>query len=511
MANKIKTRYICQSCNADFPKWMGRCSECQAWNSLEEQLVKPKNATVNRLTTASQAWAHADQVELLRLQDIKYQEEDRLKSGLGELDRVLGGGMVPGSLILLGGEPGIGKSTLLLQSAFFMAEKMNHRVIYVSGEESATQIKSRASRLGFEASEQFNLLPETDMEAIVALLERTRPDVAVIDSIQAVYDPRLESAPGSISQVKNTCNLLMKLAKQLGISVWVIGHVNKDGDIAGPKVLEHMVDTVLYFEGERYRSFRLLRTIKNRFGATHEVGIFDMTGIGLEEVENPSAMFLSEFDGDNIGSAIVATLEGTRPLVVEIQALSYSSHANFPKRSSNGIPFQRVTQIIAVLEKRVGLNLAKSDVLVNVVSGLNIEEPAADLGVAMAMISSIRNLALDRRTLFIGEVGLGGELRGVNQLERRLKEAVKLGFSRALVPAHNLPLREPVEGIEVIGVRKLLEALKYLPRPQQPEGPPAAHEGGNGSHPPQPETGEPAGRGPSAELLAALLEAEMNQ
>ncbi|PKL77253.1 MAG: DNA repair protein RadA [Candidatus Melainabacteria bacterium HGW-Melainabacteria-1] len=462
---KTKTRYVCQSCSAETPKWSGKCAECGAWNTLEEQLVLAKNAlSINRLSEIK--WQHADPVELLRLQDISYHEDDRLRSGLGELDRVLGGGMVPGSLILLGGEPGIGKSTLLLQSAFTMAEKMNHRVIYVSGEESAQQIKSRASRLGYEASERFMLLAETDMQAICALLERTRPAVVVLDSIQAVFDPRLESPPGSVSQVKNTCNLLIRLAKQLGISIWVIGHVNKEGDIAGPKVLEHMVDTVLYFEGERYRSFRLLRTIKNRFGATHEVGIFDMTGAGLEEVENPSALFLSEFDGDNIGSAIVATQEGTRPLLVEIQALSYNTHASFPKRSSNGIPFQRLTQLIAVLEKRIGLNLSKSDVLVNVVSGLTIEEPAADLGVAMAMISSIRNLALDRRTLFIGEIGLGGELRAVTQLERRLKEAVKLGFTRALVPAQSLPLREAVDGIKVIGVRKLLEALKYLPRPQ---------------------------------------------
>ncbi|MGV3524885.1 MAG: DNA repair protein RadA [Candidatus Sericytochromatia bacterium] len=458
---KAKIRYVCQSCHADYPKWMGKCDACQSWNSLEEQLVQPKN---NRLAAATAAWAHADTVELMRLQDIRYAEEDRLCSGLGELDRVLGGGMVPGSLILLGGEPGIGKSTLMLQSAFAMAEQMGHAVVYVSGEESAQQIKSRASRLGFDNSERFHLLAETDMQNVLTLLEQTRPAVAVIDSIQAVYDSRLETAPGSVSQVKNTCNLLLKLAKGQGISIWVIGHVNKDGDIAGPKVLEHMVDTVLYFEGERYRSYRLLRTIKNRFGATHEVGVFDMTGIGLEEVANPSALFLSEFDGENSGSAIVATLEGTRPMLVEIQALSYPSYANFPKRSSNGIPFQRLIQLIAVLEKRVGLNLSKSDVLVNVVSGMAIEEPAADLGVALALVSTVRNLALDRRTLFIGEVGLGGEIRAVNQLERRLGEALKLGFTRAIVPAHNLPLREPLPGLEVVGVKKLFEALRFLPR-----------------------------------------------
>lgn len=456
---KTRTQYICQSCSASFPRWMGKCGECGAWNSLEEQLVVKK---VNPL--AQQVWQHADQTELLRLQEIQYAEQDRLKSGLDELDRVLGGGMVPGSLILLGGEPGIGKSTLMLQSAHAMAEDQGWAVIYVSGEESAQQIKSRAARLGYTQSQNFRLLPQTDLQPIIQMLEHEKPAVAVIDSIQAIYDSRLESPPGSVSQVKNTCNLLMQLAKRQGVSIWIIGHVNKDGDIAGPKVLEHMVDTVLYFEGERYRSFRLLRTIKNRFGATHEVGVFDMTGAGLEEVSNPSALFLSEFDGQNSGSAIAATLEGTRPLLVEIQALCYSSYANFPKRSSNGIAHQRLVQLLAVLEKRVGINLSKSDVLVNVVSGLSVEEPAADLAVALALISSQRDLTLDRRTLYIGEVGLGGEIRAVTQLERRLKEALKLGFERAIVPAHNLPLREEVPGMQVIGVSKLMGALKYLPR-----------------------------------------------
>lgn len=460
---KIKKRFVCQSCSAEFPKWMGKCSECQSWNSLEEQLVQPVN---NRLS--QQKWQHADPVELLRLQEINYLEQDRLYSGIAELDRALGGGMVPGSLVLLGGEPGIGKSTLLLQSAYWMAEKKQYRVIYVSGEESAQQIKSRAQRLGFSHSEYFQLLPETQLETIMAILDQQQPAVVILDSIQAVYDSRLESPPGSVSQVKNTCNLMMKLAKQQGISTWIIGHVNKDGDIAGPKVLEHMVDTVLYFEGERYRSFRLLRTIKNRFGATHEVGVFDMTGSGLAEVTNPSALFLSEYNGDNSGSAIVPTLEGTRPLLVEIQALTYSTYANFPKRSSNGIPYQRLIQIIAVLEKRVGLNLSKSDALVNVVSGLEVAEPAADLGVAMALVSSVRNVALDRKTLYLGEVGLGGEIRTVSQLERRLKEGLKLGFERAIVPQNNLPLdNQDLKGMELVGVKTVMQALKTIPRDEK--------------------------------------------
>ncbi|PIQ23605.1 DNA repair protein RadA [bacterium (Candidatus Blackallbacteria) CG17_big_fil_post_rev_8_21_14_2_50_48_46] len=455
---KIKTRYLCNSCGADTPKWMGKCPECGAWNSLEEQLVQDKK---NRMDLV-QRYGHGDMVELLRLQEIAYTETDRLKTGLGELDRALGGGLVPGSLVLLGGEPGIGKSTLLLQSAFHMAEKQGQEVIYVSGEESAQQIKSRAQRLGFDQSENFFLLAETEMQTIVPLLDQRRPAVAILDSIQAVYDSRLESPPGGISQVKNTCNLLLKLAKQQHICIWIIGHVNKDGDIAGPKVLEHMVDAVLYFEGERYRSFRLMRTIKNRFGATHEVGVFEMTGVGLEAVENPSALFLAEYTAETSGSAVGVTMEGTRPLLVEIQALSYSSFASFPKRSANGISHQRLIQILAVLEKRVGLNLSKSDVLVNVVGGLTIEEPAADLAVAMALISGVRDIALDGRTVYLGEVGLAGEIRSVAQLERRLLESCKLGFTRAIVPCSNLPLKEKIEGMEIIGVKKLTEALRTL-------------------------------------------------
>lgn len=453
---KIKTRYVCSDCGASYPRWSGQCGECQSWNTLEERLVDSR-----KKKDPVQHWQHADTVDLLRLQDIVYSEADRLSSGMGELDRVLGGGLVPGSLILLGGEPGIGKSTLMLQTAFQMAEHRQQKIVYVSGEESSQQIKSRAARLNLHASEHFYLMAETDMRRVLTLLEHENPSMLVIDSIQAVYDSLLETPPGGVSQVKNTCNLLMKYAKQKGVAVWVIGHVNKDGDIAGPKVLEHMVDTVLYFEGERYRSFRMLRTIKNRFGATHEVGVFDMTVRGLEEVLNPSALFLAEFDSDNSGSAITCTLEGTRPIMVELQALTYGSYANFPKRSANGVAYQRLVQIIAVLEKRLGLNLSKSDVLINVVSGLQVEEPAADLGVAMALVSSLRNVPLNANTLFVGEVGLGGEVRSISQLERRLSEAQKLGFQQAVVPAGNLPLKAEVD-LKVFGVKKVMEALKYL-------------------------------------------------
>lgn len=455
---KFKTRYVCDHCGAESPKWLGKCLECGAWNSFQEQLISPQKHRLD----SDQIYAQGEAVELLRLQEIAYHEADRLKTGLQELDRAVGGGLVPGSLVLLGGEPGIGKSTLLLQSAFCMAEQQGHPVIYISGEESAQQLKARAQRLGFEQSQNLFILAETEMQTILSVLAQRQPVLAILDSIQAVYDSRLESPPGGVSQVKNTCNLLLKLAKQKQITIWIIGHVNKDGDIAGPKVLEHMVDTVLYFEGERYRSFRLLRTIKNRFGATHEVGVFEMTGLGLQGVDNPSALFLSEYTAGTSGSVVGVTLEGTRPLLVEIQALSYASCANFPKRSANGIHLQRLIQILAVLEKRVGLNLSKFDVLVNVVGGLSIEEPAADLAVALALVSGVRDIPLDGQTVCLGEVGLAGEIRSVSQLERRLLEAAKLGFMRALVPAANLPLQEVVEGLEIVGVCKLTEALRVL-------------------------------------------------
>lgn len=461
---KPKTRYTCDECGTESIRWTGQCSACNSWNTLVEHVVLDIKAT----TTTTMLSYQAQPPQMYYLQDIAMQEHPRLPTGLGELDRVLGGGIVPGSLILLGGEPGIGKSTLLMQTAFYVAETLRKKVIYVSGEESGQQIKLRAERMGFTHSEYFHLLPETEVAVIAQLLESQKPSVAILDSIQAVYDSRLDSPPGSISQVKNTSNLFLKLAKQHDISTWIIGHVNKEGSIAGPKVLEHMVDTVLYFEGERYKSYRLLRTIKNRFGATHEVGVFDMTGLGLAEVSNPSALFLAEFQTDQSGSAIVVTLEGTRPILVEIQALSYPTYTNLPKRSSNGIGYQRLIQIVAVLEKRIGLSLSKADVLVNVVSGLTIDEPAADLGTAMALLSSVRDIAIDPQTVFIGEIGLGGEIRNVNQIELRLKEAVKLGFNRAIIPASALPLQENIPGMTTVGVRKLMEALVHLKRQEIP-------------------------------------------
>lgn len=453
---KAKTRYICQECSSEFLRWSGRCSECGNWNTLEEQLVQTKSAQQLSLPTSDKP------LNLVKLQDVQPEDHARISTGLQELDRVLGSGIVPGSLILLGGEPGIGKSTLLMQMGFFIAETLKKTVIYVTGEESGQQVKLRAQRMGLEESEYFYLLPENDIPLILQLLEQEKPTITIIDSIQAVYDSRLNSPPGSISQVKNTANAFLHVAKRNNVATWLIGHVNKDGDIAGPKVLEHTVDTVLYFEGERYKSYRLLRTNKNRFGATNEVGVFEMSGLGLTEVLNPSKLFLAEFDSSSSGSAIISTLEGTRPLLVEIQALCYSTYLNFPKRSTNGVSHQRLIQILAVLEKKVGLNLSKSDVLVNVVSGLQINEPGADLGIAMAVVSSVRDIPIDRKTIFIGEVGLGGEVRNINQIESRLKEAVKLGFNRAIVPASSLPLNEAISGIKTIGIKKLREAILHI-------------------------------------------------
>ncbi|HEY9900031.1 MAG TPA: DNA repair protein RadA [Pantanalinema sp.] len=454
---KLKTKYVCQQCASEQPRWMGKCPECNAWNSLVEEAVSAPAPTgaAKPGTFKSPAIGRAPQ----RLRDVSIHDEERFSSGLGELDRVLGGGVVPGSLVLLGGDPGIGKSTLLLQVAQHLAG-IGRRVLYVSGEESARQIRMRARRLGAE-NDHLYVLAETDMSVIAATLSEVQPEWAVIDSIQAIYDPDLNSAPGSVSQVRGATGTLMRLAKDQGISLCIVGHVTKEGTLAGPRVLEHMVDTVLYFEGDRFKSYRLVRAVKNRFGSTNEVGLFEMQEAGLQEVTNPSAVFLAERTKETTGSAIVSTMEGTRPLLVEIQALVSPSTLASPRRASTGIEHNRMVQILAVLEKRVGLPLSKYDVYVNVVGGLSIEEPAGDLGVALAVASSMRDVALAPEAIAMGEVGLNGEIRGVNGLEARLKEAAKLGFTKAIVPAHSLDdksLRLP-KGLEVVGVNRLYDAI----------------------------------------------------
>ncbi|RCL57499.1 MAG: DNA repair protein RadA [Synechococcus sp. MED-G68] len=419
--------FVCQSCGAQTRQFFGRCSSCGSWNSLVEQTA-PKHDGRRRRAPAESAAAPVAR-RSTAMADLGDRPIQRLESGYPELDRVLGGGVVPGSLVLVGGDPGIGKSTLLLQSASVMANRLS--VLYVSAEESAQQVKLRWLRLGGE-SEGLQLLAETDLELVLEELEALRPDVAIIDSIQALHDANLSSAPGSVAQVRECAASLQRLAKRQNTALLLVGHVTKEGMLAGPKVLEHLVDAVLTFEGDRFASHRLLRAVKNRFGATHELGVFEMQGQGLVEVNNPSELFLS---GDEAsGVATIVSCEGTRPLVVDLQALVSTTSYASPRRTATGIAVNRLHQILAVLEKHMGLPLSRFDCYLAVAGGLDVEEPAADLGVAAAVVASYRDLILPAGTVLLGELGLGGQLRPVGQLELRLQEAVRLGFRRAVVP-----------------------------------------------------------------------------
>jgi DNA repair protein RadA/Sms len=450
---KIRTKYICQNCTGEQARWYGRCPDCDAWNTLVEEVV----AAATPATKAVAAKVASARSRPMPIAHVEMTEEERLATGIEELDRVMGGGIVPGSLVLLGGDPGIGKSTLLLQVSQLLASS-GRRVLYCSGEESARQIRLRARRLEAEHPNLY-VQAETDVRAIEAAVLDLRPDWAVIDSIQAVYDPDSNSLPGSVSQVRAATAAMMRVAKEEGVALCLVGHVTKEGTLAGPRVLEHMVDTVLYFEGDRFKSHRLIRAVKNRFGSTNEVGIFEMEGAGLREVTNPSEIFLSERAADASGSAIVPTMEGTRPLLVEVQALVSPSPLAQPRRSATGVEHNRLVQILAVLEKRVGLGLSKTDVYLNVVGGLEIGEPAADLGVALAVASSLRDVTIPADLVAIGEVGLNGEIRAVSSLEARLREAAKLGFKKAIVPAHNLSQESLPAGLEVIGTTRLMDAI----------------------------------------------------
>ena len=447
---KEKIHYSCQECGYSSAKWLGKCPECGGWNSfLEEIKVEAKKIKVVK----------ADSVTLKRLQDITFDAHERILTCFSEFNRALGGGIVKGSLILIGGDPGIGKSTLLLQAAYNLAEKNKKPVIYASGEESFEQISLRAKRMGFTKSDYFFILSENDINIIAHKIREIQPIFAVVDSIQAIYDKSMDSIAGSITQVRNNTALLMDIAKSNNIAMSIVGHVNKEGHIAGPKVLEHLVDTVIQFEGDKYRSYRILRSTKNRFGATSEIGVFEMTGDGLREVTNPSELFLAEYSADNSGCSIVATMEGTRPILVEVQALTYTSGMANPRRLANGMDYNRLVQILAVLEKRLGLPLGKLDVVVNVVGGLEIDEPAADLGVAIALISTLRDIPVEDHTIFLGEIGLMGEIRSIAQIEQRLKESVKLGFTKAIIPQRCLPLKEKITGIQVVGVKRIIDVL----------------------------------------------------
>jgi DNA repair protein RadA/Sms len=448
---KPRSLYVCNECGAESSQYFGRCPSCGSWNALVEQVITaPANSTrAAARTTKRAADATTPQpLTSLTLPQIADYPQSRLPSGYGEFDRVLGGGIVPGSLVLIGGDPGIGKSTLLLQVANLLAAR--YRMLYVCAEESGQQVKLRSQRLGItnEKSDNLYLLPETDLETILRELESLRPQVAVIDSIQALYFASLNSAPGSVSQVRECTSALMQIAKREHITLFIVGHVTKEGAIAGPKVL--------YFEGDRFASHRLLRSVKNRFGATHELGVFEMADGGLAEVPNPSALFLGNRDEQSPGTATIVACEGTRPLVVELQALVSPTSYPSPRRSTTGIEYNRLLQILAVLEKRVGIPLSKLDAYVSASGGLNVGEPAADLGVAIAIAASFRDRIVDPTTVLIGEVGLGGQIRSVSQLELRLKEAAKLGFKRAIVPnTQSLPSLN----LEIIQVSRVVDAI----------------------------------------------------
>ena len=456
MAKGKKTVFFCQNCGYESPKWMGQCPGCRQWNTFVEETFSASSGR-GISQTMPKAGTRNEPVALTKIQA---GEDDRIKTEIEELDRVLGGGIVQGSMVLVGGDPGIGKSTLLLQVCRQLSNK-DHKVLYISGEESLRQIKLRAERIG-EFNDRLLLMCETNLEAIRSTIERVKPEAVVIDSIQTMYNEEISSAPGSVSQVRESTGILMQIAKGLGISVFIVGHVTKDGSVAGPRVLEHMVDTVLYFEGDRQVAYRILRSVKNRFGSTNEIGVFEMRDKGLDEVKNPSQAMLNGRPTDASGSVVVCSIEGTRPILIEIQALVTRTNFGLPRRTSVGIDYNRVNLLMAVLEKRAGLHLGDWDAYVNLAGGMKLGEPAIDLGIVMAIASSYKNKVVDPELLIFGEVGLSGEIRGVSMAEQRVREAEKLGFTACLMPKANL---EGIQGkyqIRLIGVANIKEAMNYI-------------------------------------------------
>ena len=450
---KSKTVFVCNECGYESAKWLGKCPACNAWNSFyEEKVVKEKDGSFisDKKTKSSKPTT---------LNSIEGKEAARTSTGVGELDRVLGGGLVKGSLVLLGGEPGIGKSTLILQ----ICDKMQGegKVLYVSGEESAEQIKIRAYRLDIK-NDNILFLGETDIDLIADAIKEINPKLVIIDSIQTMYSDEITSAAGTVSQVREITARIMKICKQEAITTIIIGHVTKEGNIAGPRVLEHMVDTVLYLEGERYFSYRILRGVKNRFGSTNEVGMFEMQEKGMMEITNPSSILISEREDNPPGSIIVASMEGTRPLLIELQALTTPTVFGLPRRTANGIDYNRLTVLMAVLEKRANMNLGSQDVYLNVVSGIKLQEPAIDLGVVLAVSSCFKGISIPKDVVAIGEVGLTGEVRAVSMIEKRLKEAEKLGFKKCIIPENNKKLLKDNYKLDIIGVRNINEALKAI-------------------------------------------------
>lgn len=452
---KIKTIFSCQNCGYQSPKWIGKCPDCNSWNSFaEEDFSSFDNKPKERVSLYTQG--------PVLLKDVQIKEENRLKTHIKELDRVLGGGVVPGSVVLIGGDPGVGKSTISLQVSNHLT-KQDVTVLYVSGEESAAQTKLRAKRLGSIDSDKLFIVNQTDLSLICEYIKKIKPQVVVIDSIQVVFNPQISSSPGSVSQVRECASLLTQLAKSSGISLFIIGHVTKEGALAGPRVLEHIVDTVLYFEGDRFSIYRMLRAVKNRFGSTNEIGVFEMTASGLSEVSNPSEIFLSERPKDVSGSVVVSVLEGTRPLLVEIQALVARSSFGYATRRGQGFDFNRLALLIAVLEKRMGLALEAEDIFINVAGGIKIEDPSADLAVALAIASAFGDKTVLPDTVVVGEVGLAGEIRSVAQVSLRISEAQRLGFKRCVLPKNNYKnLRLDKGEIELVPVSTLKEALDIL-------------------------------------------------
>ena len=451
---KVKTQFVCQSCGYRSPKWLGRCPDCATWNSLvEEQLVELQEAK-------TRGWGISADQPPRPITEIEAEEGDRLKTRIEEFDRVLGGGIVAGSMVLIGGDPGIGKSTLLLQVSDRISRE-GRKVLYASGEESPRQTKIRGERLGIHAANLL-VLSETSLEEILEEIQKLKPDVLVIDSIQAVFTSEFQSAPGSISQVRESSARLMQLAKGTGIPIFLIGHVTKEGAIAGPRVVEHMVDTVLYFEGGASHPYRILRAVKNRFGPTNEIGVFEMKESGLEEVLSPSEIFLSERPENVSGSVVVPSMEGTRPILVEIQALVTSSSLAVPRRTAIGVDYNRVALLVAVLEKKMGLKLYNQDIFLNVAGGIRVEEPAMDLGITISVASSFLDKPIHSKTVVFGEVGLTGEVRGINQAELRVRESVKLGFERCILPKTNRARMKKGGSIQLKGVGSLREVMELL-------------------------------------------------
>ena len=458
MAKGKNTAFFCSECGYESSKWFGQCPACKAWNTLVEEPVASKTQTKG--VAAVRKDIRAEGSHPVSLKEINSEEKERTLTGIGELDRVLGGGIVQGSLVLVGGDPGIGKSTLLLQMCYYLADA-GDKVLNISGEESLRQIKLRAERIG-ECSDNLKIMCETNLDIIESVLKNEMPKVVIIYSIQTMYREEISAAPGSVSQVRESTSILMQLAKGLNISIFIVGHVTKEGVVAGPRVLEHMVDTVLYFEGDRYASYRILRSVKNRFGSTNEIGVFEMQQDGLNEVANPSEYMLNGRPEGASGSVVVCLIEGTRPLMVEVQALVCDSNFGMPRRTAAGTDYNRVNLLMAVLEKRAGMRMSSSDAYLNVAGGIKVSEPALDLGIVIALVSSFKNREVDSKTVIFGEVGLSGEVRAVTQAQQRVNEAVKLGFTTCILPYVCLKNIRKTDKINIIGVQNISEAIRLI-------------------------------------------------